>query len=520
VTRTLVYGAAIVLLAAVVAAAVLTDPLYLSLAVMTRATALVSQRALLAGSAEELKYSTIAGLVSPLDDYSTWHDRVADTTLRREARGHYGGFGIEIVGFGDTTVVWQVFPETPAAAAGLQLGDRLLAADTVSLVGLPLDSVHAVLATLPLDTVPLTVFRPGAAAPQVIRSARGDIEVGTVQVVDRRDTVALIQIGSFNGRTAPALRRAIDTLKATGTRAFILDLRGNPGGLLTSAVACAELFMPRAGLITSVTGVRPNERINGHRGPFPDEPLVILVDAHSASGSELMSGCLQDWDRAVLVGTPTFGKGLVQNLYGLFDGSSLRLTVGRYHTPAGRTFFRPDSTRPVDTTHIPSLVSGRLIPAGGQIFPDVEVASPDCPAYLDELVRGRLPFDFAVDLFARDVTPQWGPGLIDRFFAEYDTDRLVGQLGARLDSLAPVRLRKDPSWQRALVRLHTLERRHDRDLASDCLLLAVAHHLRRAGREVPLLGPRLLELDPALAAALDVLRRPGRYRSILTGAAS
>jgi C-terminal peptidase prc len=517
VKRNLAYGAAIVVLAAAVCAAILSDPLYLSLGTMTEATTLVARHALLADSTDAVKYATIGGLVSLLDDYSTWHDRVADTVIRREARGHYGGFGIEIVAFGDTTMIWQVFPGTPAEAAGLSFGDRIVAADTIPLVGLRLDSVHMILATLPLDTVPLTVVRPGAPAPQVVRSGRGDVEVGTVLVAGRHDSIALIQVGGFNGRTAAALERALDTLKATGTRAFILDLRGNPGGLLTAAVACAELFMPRRGVVTSVTGVRPNEEITGGPGPFPDEPLVVLVDGHSASGSELLAGCLQDWDRAVLVGSPTFGKGLVQNLFGLADGSSLRLTVGRYHTPAGRSFFRPDTTRPVDTTHYRSLVSGRSILGGGQIFPDVSVPALDCPDYLQPLVRGRLPFDFAVGLFAEGTPPDWGPGLIDKLHAEYDTDRYLGRLTASLDSLAPTSLRGDARWRSELAHTQAVERQHDRELIMDCLLLAVAHHVRRAGREVPLLEHPLVLSDPALAAALDILERPGRYRRMLSG---
>jgi carboxyl-terminal processing protease len=499
---------------------VLSDPLYTSLGTMTRATALIQERGVYDATAEELKYATIAGLVSGLDDYSTWHDRVADTTIRREARGHYGGFGIEIVSFGDTTTIWQVFDDSPARKAGLKFGDRLILADTIHLVGLPLDSVHAILAAIPEDVVPLSVYRPGAPDLLVIDCGRGDIDVGTVTVVAREDSLALIAIGGFNGRTAPALERALDTLKRSGTRRFILDLRGNPGGLLTAAVECAGLFMPQAGVVTSVTGIRPEEEITMPRGPFPDLPLVILVDGGSASGSELLAGCLQDWDRAVLVGQPTFGKGFIQNLYGLVDESSLRLTVGQYHTPCGRTFYRPDSTRAVDTTHYRSLVSGRAIVGGGQIFPDIEAPRPDCPVHLGGLFGGRALFDFAVDLNSTADSVTWGPELVDRFWASYDSERYVGLYARALDSLATVAFpHVDAALQAALADAETRERKIDKAQAADCVLLGLARYLRRANHDVPLLRAPLLDADFALATAVDLLRRPGWQARILAGAA-
>lgn len=518
--RAAVYFVLLSALVIAVGAYALTDPLYRSLRTMAKSAALVWERGVFEGTEEELKYATIGGLVSLLDDYSTWHDRVADTTIRREARGHYGGFGIEITSFGDTTIVWQVFRESPAQAAGLKFGDRLLAADTISLLNLPIDSVHRVLASVPLEVVPLSVYRPGTAEPLVIACGRGDIEVGTVTVPAREDSVALIHVGAFNGRTAPALKRALDTLKQSGTRQFILDLRGNPGGLLSAAVACAELFMPQAGAVTSVSGVRPREEIKAGRGPFPDEPLVVLVDGRSASGSELLAGCLQDWDRAVLVGSSTFGKGFVQNLYGLLDGSSLRLTVGRYHTPGGRTFYRPDTTSAVDTTHYRSLVSGRPILGGGQIFPDIEVPDQECLVHLGGLIRGRALFDFAVELNAERGPVAWEPELVHRFWMSHDADRYVGRRAHELDSLVAGRPEAGALLWAQVEDAGERERAFDRARASDCVLLSLARHLRRADRDVPLLRAPLLDLDRALSTALEVLRRPGWYARLLAPDAS
>ena len=151
-------------------------------------------------------------------------------------------------------MIWQVFPGSPAAAAGIMLGDRLLYADTVSLNGLPLDSVHQTLMTLPMEEVAIQVYRPSSQKTYTINCRRAEIDVGTVTVWGRRDEVGYLTIGSFNQRTAAALEQALDTLTENGVQKFIIDLRGNPGGLLNAAADCAELFLPQAG--TNRLGIR------------------------------------------------------------------------------------------------------------------------------------------------------------------------------------------------------------------------------------------------------------------------
>jgi carboxyl-terminal processing protease len=511
----LVYGLLLVVTLLGTLTLLATDPLYTSLRKLSLSYGAVDREALLADDAERLKYGTIGGMVSVLDNYSTWHDRRTDTLVRREARGHYGGFGIEIVRFADTTMVWRVFPQTPAEEAGLQLGDRLLGADTINLVGVRLDSVHTLLLTLPLEEVPLHVYRPGDRSTQTIVCRRADIDVGTVTVWGRTDGSAYLAIGGFNQRTAGALERALDTLTRNGVGKFIIDLRGNPGGLLHAAVECASLFMPREGAVVSVSG-HPREEIRRDRGPYPTEPVVFLVDEHSASGSELLAGCLQDWDRAVLVGAPTFGKGFVQNLFPLRDRSSLRLTVGRYRTPSGRTFYRPDTTRTVDTTRYTSLVHQRTIVGGGQIFPDVEAPGPDCPGYLARMLTGQGPFDFAALLLTRPALPHLDVQLARRYWQEQQ-ERYDPVISEGLAEVAPEALAESSAWRRTVALAQGRESEFDLDTASDCFLYVLARHLSRAGRPVPLLEEPLLSADPALKEAFTILHSPGRYEAIITG---
>jgi C-terminal peptidase prc len=492
------------------------DPLLAALQELSRATALVQSRSVSALSAEELKYSGALGMVSVLDDYSTWHDRHTDTLIRREASGHYGGFGIEIVNYDDTTIIWQVFPASPARAAGLKMGDRLILADTVPLVGLPLDSVHLVLQSVPKQEVDLTVLRPGRTGLLRVPCQRGRIEVGTVRVWAAREHVAYITLEAFNGETSQALERALDTLTRAGADQFILDLRGNPGGLLQAAVECAELFMATAGTVVSVTDAGPTETIDAAPGPYPTQPLVILVDEYSASGSELLAGCLQDWDRAVLLGRPTFGKGFIQNLFPLADESSLRLTIGRYRTPTGRTFYRPDSTSAPDTARYTSLVFGRTLVGGGQIFPDLETREPDCPARLLLWAHSRGLFEYAVELLSHPTLPRLDAGVLEAYWDSPNDDYEDG-LADDFEGRAPERLSNDPAWRQRLDRIRRDERVFDRRTARDCLLYVLSRHLARGEADVDFLSEPILHLDPTLEEAMSVLLTPGRYQRLLEG---
>ena len=514
--RTLAYVALLVLVLAGAVVLLSNDPLHQALVELSTGSALVQSRSVSPVSGEEFKESGALGMVSVLDDYSTWHDRRSDTLIRREASGHYGGFGIEIVKFGDTTLIWQVFPESPAQAAGLHMGDRLVSADAVPLVGIGLDSVHLVLQSLPGREVELVVLRPGQTALVPVRCERDRIEVGTVRAWSVRDGTAYITLEAFNAQTSEALRRALDTLSRAGAERFILDLRSNPGGLLQAAVECAELFMPTSGTVVSVTEAGPTETITADRGPFPSQPLVILVDEFSASGSELMAGCLQDWDRAVLVGRPTYGKGFIQNLFPLYDESSLRLTIGRYRTPVGRTFYRPDSTRVPDSTVYKTLVSGRKIVGGGQIFPDLEAGDLDCPGHLQGWANSRGLFEYAVELLGYTSLPPIDYPVLDGYWGSPNDDYADG-LSDEFGRLAPARLANDPAWQKELSRTRTQEREFDRKAGAGCLLYLLARHLARGEAHVDFLAPPLLGLDPALEEAMHVLGTPGRYERMLQG---
>jgi carboxyl-terminal processing protease len=494
----------------------INDPVFESLQQMAMASAVIHEHELFVESPDELKYGGVYGMVSLLDDYSTWHDRRADTLIRREARGHYGGFGIEIVNYDDTTLVWQVFAESPAREAGLKMGDRLLAADTVTLLGLRLDSVHTVLQTLPIPEVNLTVYRPSAGETLVIPCERRRIEVGTVRVWDRQDDLAYLAIGAFNGQTSEALGRAMDTLSSNGVKRFILDLRGNPGGLLSAAVECTELFMPQEGTVVKVTDAGPTEEVRANSGPYPTEPLVLLVDEFSASGSELMAGCLQDWDRAVVVGTPTYGKGFVQNLFPLRDRSSLRLTIGRYRTPSGRTFFKPDSTSVADTAHYTSLVHGRPLVGGGQIYPDIESAELECASHISQWARGRGTFEFAVELLARPSLPEINGELADEFWSSRH-NHYESPMTDALAELLPEGHSGSAAWEAKLAHLQQAEANFDKVAASDCFLYVLTRHLVRGGSSVPLLSDPLLSTDPTLTKAVTILSTQGLYQSIITG---
>jgi hypothetical protein len=259
--------------------------------------------------------------------------------------------------------------------------------------------------------------------------------------------------------------------------------------------------------------------MRAERGPYPTEPLVLLVDQYSASGSELMAGCLQDWDRAVVVGSPTYGKGFVQNLFPLRDRSSLRLTIGRYRTPSGRTFFRPDSNSAIDTTHYTSLVHGRPLLGGGQIYPDIEAATLECANHIRGWARGRGTFEFAVELLDRPQLPAIDRALADDFWnSRHNAYESV--MTQALALVLPVDRSENAAWKERLAQLAEAEARFDMEASSDCFLYVLTRHLVRGGASVPLLHNPLLATDPALTKAVAILSTSGLYQDIITGAYS
>jgi carboxyl-terminal processing protease len=291
-----------------------------------------------------LMYGAIRGMLKVLDPHSELLEPEQYRILTSDTEGLYGGVGLEIDVHDGWLTVIAAFDTGPAARAGVRPGDRFLSIDGVGARDM---AVHEALERMrgePGTTVKVALRRAGAEDAIELALTRQVIEIEAVQTRVLPDRIAYVRIKVFQQTVGDDLRRALDvaverTAQSGGLRGLMLDLRGNPGGLLSAAVAvCDELL--DEGVIVSTRGrggALQREYRASRAGTRPDWPLVVLVDGYSASASEIVAGALRDHGRGVLVGTRTFGKGSVQNVIELPDHSAIKLTTALYFTPSGRS---------------------------------------------------------------------------------------------------------------------------------------------------------------------------------------
>jgi carboxyl-terminal processing protease len=357
---------------------------------------LVQTRAVEPVSEDSLYEQAARGLLRNLGDpYAELFSPEELNSFNRESlRGAYGGLGVLIEQQGDTVTVTKVYPNTPAAAGGVEAGDKIVTIDGESAVGWKIDKVSDHLMGPAGTTVNVTFQRYGVTTPITSRFTRAQVHVPAVPYsMVLEDGVGYVPLQQFSNTSGQELEAALRELKARGARAFVIDLRGNSGGSVQQSVQISNLFLRQGQQIATVRyRNQPNDVYVADRPPLVgSEPIVVLADGYAASASEIVAGSLQDHDRALIVGQTTFGKGLVQDLYRLDGGWALKLTTGKWFTPSGRTIQRPrkllsDGRLVVDTAAIrndsvkgkPQFRSdaGRVVYGGGGITPDVEV-KPD-----------------------------------------------------------------------------------------------------------------------------------------------
>ena len=339
-----------------------------------------------------------AGLVRELNDpYSELLPPKENEVFNRQVGGRYGGVGMlleaQTVPGGTRIAVARVFPHTPAEEGGVLEGDQIIRVDTLPITGgTKIDSVSNALRGTPGSTVNVTYARPGVTVPIKLSFKRAIIHVPAVpfsMIVG--DHIGYIPLQTFNENTAEEVQAAAAKLVAEGARGLVLDLRDNGGGIVEQSLAVASLFLKDNQPIVNVRGRNtPDEVARASRTHLAAQPpLVILTDGNTASASEIVAGALQDHDRALVVGTTSFGKGLVQSVFPLDGGYALKITTGKWYTPSGRSIHRerklvdgrlietkPDSLETeVEKRAKPVFKSdaGRTVYGGGGITPDVIV---------------------------------------------------------------------------------------------------------------------------------------------------
>lgn len=346
-------------------------------------------------SEQQIYDMAIDGLLRELEDPYTTFLRPDDLReLTVSTTGNYGGLGIRIeIADGWITVVAPL-PETPAERAGMQSGDRIVEVDGTSTHRWSMDQAVRELRGEPGSRVRITVVRPGVSEPLRFTIAREQIHVKSIGFASMLEGgVGYVQLTQVSAQSARELEEEIDRLREQGARALILDMRTNPGGLLDEGIAVTDLFLPRGEVVVETRGRAPDATATYRARTderWPDMPLAVLVNGASASATEIIAGALQDHDRALILGTQTFGKGLVQTVYQLGPAQALKLTTGRWYTPSGRVLERPkreqglalaeldDEPTAADTVPLDSLPTyrtdgGRTVYGGGGIRPDVLV---------------------------------------------------------------------------------------------------------------------------------------------------
>jgi carboxyl-terminal processing protease len=288
---------------------------------------------------EKLIHGAIRGMLRTLDSHSSYMPPDVYREMQVETEGHFGGLGIEITIRDDVLTVVSPIEGTPAYRAGILPGDKIITVDGESTKDMSLiDAVKKMRG--PADTaVTIGIMREGFSEPKDFILTRAIIHIKSVSWKELPDHIGYVKLRSFHKTTTEELEEALQDLEERHISSLVLDLRNNPGGLLEQAIAVADEFIDGGKLIVYTKGRLPSQNMKGYsknEGTHMEYPMVILVNGGSASASEIVAGALQDLERATLVGTKTFGKGSVQTIIPLSDGSGLRLTTAKYYTPKGR----------------------------------------------------------------------------------------------------------------------------------------------------------------------------------------
>lgn len=289
---------------------------------------------------QDLIYGSLKGMLGSLDPHSQFMDPDMYKEMKVETEGEFGGLGIEITIKDKWLTVVTPMEGTPAFEVGMRPGDRIIKIDDESTEDITLLEAVKKLRGKPGSTVKLLVMRKGAGEFLNFDVTRAIIKIESVRDEKMLDeTIGYVRLTQFQEHSSRDLMNALKDLKKQGMQATILDLRNNPGGLLSEAIDIAEIFVGEK-LIVSQKGRLPeqNAEYKGHDGsPFLEMPLVVMINGGSASGSEIVAGAVQDYGRGILLGSKSFGKGSVQSVLPMKDGSALRLTTAKYFTPKGRS---------------------------------------------------------------------------------------------------------------------------------------------------------------------------------------
>jgi carboxyl-terminal processing protease len=350
----------------------------------------------------------IPGMLRVLDPHSSFYDPKAYAKMREDQHGKYYGVGMLIQPQNNKIVVVSPFEGTPSFKAGIRPGDIIAAVDGKATDNMNSEDVANLLKGPKGTHVQLTIVREAAPKPLVFDLVRDEIPHNSIDLAYMvRPSIGYIHITNFQETTGRELTDALDSFG--DIHGLVLDLRGNPGGLLSEAVAVSDKFLDKGQVIVSQRGrAFPDQVYRAtHGNGGHTYPIVVLVNHGTASAAEIVSGALQDHDRAIIVGETTFGKGLVQTVYPLSENTGLALTTYHYYTPSGRLiqrnykgvslydyYYNHDQPQDLASREVKLTDSGRTVYGGGGITPDDKVDTPKSSEFQDQLLEHYAFFDF------------------------------------------------------------------------------------------------------------------------------
>ncbi len=357
-------------------------------------------------------------MLNSLDRFTTFYDEQGILDQRMRQEGHFGGLGIGVKTTDSLILIKKIYKNTPAQKQGLLAGDKIIAIEGKSIKELGKKTANQMLRGTKGSKVQLKIMRNGKEISKEIE--RDDIALDAVIAAEIVGDIGYIRFVKFNQKASSQVKKALLDLKKKGAKKIIIDVRGNPGGLLNEVIKIVNFFVPKGKVVVTTKGrfEKFNKTYKTKNESVDEEiPLVILVNSRSASAAEILSGSLQDYDRAVIVGDTTYGKGLVQRTYKLKYGTYMKQTISKYYIPSGRLiqkidyWHRDENGNPTllkdhDQEKDYKTANGRIVHNLGGVVPDVVISDKIQNSLIKNMINKNYLFDFVTHYYFNHTKPE------------------------------------------------------------------------------------------------------------------